>query len=126
MVSAGHSTEISRLCITQFHKVKVRGGTLDPITSRLGLKQGGVLSPLLFNIIIDDMKNIFDDSCDPVKMLECPLSHLLCADDLVLMSTSETGLNNCLKRLGHFCETWQMEVNMKNVKSLFLISQGAN
>ena len=74
---------------------------------------GGGLSPLLFNISIDDMKKIFDDSCVPVKMLERPLPHLLYADDLVLMSTSETGLNNCLKRLGNFCETWQMEVNMK-------------
>ena len=68
------------------YKVNARGGTLNPITSRLELKQGGgVLSPRLFNIFIDDMKKIFDDSCDPVKMLERRLSHLLYADDLVLV-----------------------------------------
>ena len=106
------------------YHVKVRGGTLDPITSLLGLKQGGVLSPLLFNIFIDDMKNIFNESCDPVKMLESPLSHLLYADDLVLMSTSETGLNNCLKRLGDFCETWQMEVNMKKSQVIIFNKSG--
>ena len=63
-----------------------------------------MLSPLLFNIFIDDMKNTFNDSCDPVKMLECLLPHLLYADNLVLLSTSETGLNNCLKQLGDVCE----------------------
>ena len=40
--------------------IKVKGGYLDPISSTCGLKQGGVLSPSLFNIFIDDIKDIFD------------------------------------------------------------------
>ena len=106
------------------YRVKVKGGTLDPITSRLGLKQGGVLSPLLFNIFIDDMKGIFNESCDPVKLLERPLSHLLYADDLVLMSTSETGLNKCLKNLAVYCETWQLEVNLKKSQVVIFNKSG--
>ena len=79
--------------------VKVKGGHLNPISSSLGLKQGGVLSPLLFNIFIDDMEKIFDESCDPVKALKNPLSHLLYADDLSLISSSQSGLNICLSKL---------------------------
>ena len=63
--------------------MKVKGGVLRPILSMLGLKQGGVLSPLLFNIFIDGIGEIFDESCDPIKELKNPLSHLLYADDLV-------------------------------------------
>ena len=43
--------------------VKVKKGYLDPIVRKRGLKQGGVLSPKMFNIFIDDIEHIFDDTC---------------------------------------------------------------
>lgn len=70
------------------------------------------------------MKNIFDDTCGPIKILERQLSHLLYADDLVIMSTSEAGLNNCLKRLSDYCDTWQLEVNMKKSQVIIFNKSG--
>ena len=93
--------------------IKVNGGHLDAIPSTRGLKQGGVLSPLLFNLYVDGIKEVFDDSCDPVRLFDCPLSHLLYADDMVLMSTSQEGLNRCLSKLENFSDAWQLEVNLK-------------
>ena len=104
--------------------VKVDGGHLDPISSRIGLKQGGVLSPLLFNIYIDDIKYIFDDTCSPVNVLERPISHLLYADDLVLISNTSTGLNNCLNKLAQFCDKWLLEVNIKKSKVIIFNQSG--
>ena len=37
------------------YKIKLNNGVLDPIVSNLGLKQGSPLSPMLFNLYIDDM-----------------------------------------------------------------------
>ena len=52
-------------------------GNLETIKSCIGLKQGGVLSPYLFNVYIDSIKHIFDETCDPVQAVREPLSHLL-------------------------------------------------
>ena len=103
---------------------KINGGHLEPIKSCMGLKQGGVLSPLLFNLYIDDIKNIFDETCDPVKALKDPLSHLLFADDLVLISTSQQGLNNCLEKLSQYCTTWQIDLNLKKSKVIIFNPTG--
>ena len=86
--------------------------------------QDGVLSPLLFNLYIDGIKNIFDDSCDPVQALNTPISHLLYADDLVLMSTSHQGLNNCLDKLSEFCTCWKLELNPKKSQIMIFNSSG--
>ena len=99
-------------------------GHLQPITSKIGLKQGGVLSSLLFNLYIDDIKNIFDDTCDPIKILNSAISHLMYADDLILISTSEYGLKNCLLKLEKFCDSWQLEVNIDKSKVIVFNSSG--
>ena len=69
-----------------------------------GLKQGCVLSPTLFNIFIDDVESIFTENCDPVRLSDKDLNHLLYADDLILISKSPEGLQNCLNHLDEYCQ----------------------
>ena len=104
--------------------IKVKGGYLKPMSSTRGLKQGGVLSPYLFNLFIDDINQIFDESCDRIKLFNSPLSHLLYADDLILMSNSKEGLQECLNRLGKFCDTWQLELNITKSQVVIFNSAG--
>ena len=81
------------------YKIKLKDGYLDPITSNLGLKQGCPLSPMLFNLYIDDVKDIFDEQCDPVTITDTNISHFLYADDLVLVSLTPEGLQRSLDKI---------------------------
>ena len=55
-------------------------------------------------------------------MLPQPLSHLLYADDLALISTSQNGLNTCLAKLEQFCDLWHLELNIKKSQVIIFSS----
>ena len=47
------------------------------------------------------------------------LNSLLYADDLIILSRSKTGLQNCLDKLSSFCTSWMMKINPKNKNYVF-------
>ena len=99
--------------------MKIGKGYIDPIESFLGLKQGCVLSPILFNLFIDDIKEIFNRQCDPVLLFDTFMNHLLYADDLIMMSNSAEGLQTCIDNLEEYCKKWHWTIN--TVKSKIII-----
>ena len=82
------------------------------------------MSPLLFNIFVDDIRHIFDKECDPVMDLGISLSHILYADDLAMISTSKQGLTKCLSKLEMYCQKWQLEVNTKKSEIIVFNASG--
>ena len=104
--------------------VKMTNGYTDPIKSFKGLKQGCVLSPILFNMSIDDIESIFTKDCHPVTLADKVLNHLLYADDLILISKSPEGLQNCLNRLDEYCQIWDLNVNIDKSKTIIFNSSG--
>ena len=82
-----------------------------------GVKQGDSLKPTLFNCFIYDIHDIFDNSCDPVTLVDSKIPSLSFADDLVLLSSSHSGLQNALNKLEQYCYDWQLTVNIKKNKS---------
>ena len=48
------------------------------------------------------------------------ISSLLYADDLIILSRSKTGLQNCLDVLHTWSEKWLLEVNLKKTKVMIL------
>ena len=108
-------------------KIKFRNGLSQSINSERGVKQGDVLSPLLFNFYIDDLTDaLHAKSCitDPVLVGDTSLNILLYADDLVLISESRSGLQSCLDILSDYCLSWKLQVNTDKSKVLIFNSNG--
>ena len=92
--------------------VKMRDGFTQSFMSTFGVRQGDTLSPDLFKIFINDLPDIFDISCHGVDIGTYHLNCLLYADDVILLSQSEVGLQNCLKKLENYCADWCLDVNL--------------
>ena len=89
-----------------------------PIQTSIGLKQGCCLSPILFNMYINDLHQIFGEDCAPTSLNGLNISSLSFADDLVLLSQTKEGLANCLNHLENYCNTWGLKVNDDKTKVL--------
>ena len=116
---------IESMYSTVFYRVKLNGTLSSRIPSNVGVKQGCVLSPLLFNLFISDLPDIFSDYCDPVNLNGVNLNCLMFADDLVLISESHTGLQNCLSELQKYCEKWGLTINTDKTK-VVIFNKGGN
>ena len=106
------------------YKIKLKDGYLDPINSNLGLKQGCPLSPMLFNLYIDDVKDIFDAQCDPVTITDTDISHFLYADDLVLVSLSQEGLQRSLDKISEYSQKKSLTISIQKSKSMIFNTAG--
>ena len=100
------------------YSVKYKGGYLNALDSNLGLRQGCPLSPMLFNIYIDDISEIFNEKCDPVIIQDIKIHHFLYADDLVLVSTTPEGLQVCLDVLYAFSVRKDLSINLSKSKTM--------
>ena len=96
--------------------IKLPYGLTDFVSSSTGLKQGCVLSPLLFNLYVNDLSLCFGRNHDPVTIGKYMTNVLIYADDLVLMSVSKEGLQKCLDDLQVYCNKWKLKVNTKKLR----------
>ena len=118
LLGYGVSTKFVSLLRNMYKKIKLSvqlpRGISEVFPSNVKLKQGCNMSPILFNLFINDINEIFDVCfCHPVTLGIIKLSNLLYADDLILISETNTGLQSCLDNLQACFQKWKLTVNNK-------------
>ena len=102
----------------------------ETFESKIGLKQGDVLSTLLFNIFINDLPEILIGHSNHSKNEEIPeldktkINSLLFADDLTILSLSKEDLQNRINILEEYCVKWGLDLNLSKTKVLIFNKQG--
>jgi hypothetical protein len=104
-------------------QVNTGKGLTKEFTSDVGVRQGDNLSPTLFNLFVNDIPDIFDNSCDPVTLHSRSLNCLLYADDLVLLSHSTVGIQNAIDKLCQYCNDWGLTINPQKTKAFIASTQ---
>jgi hypothetical protein len=87
-----------------------------------GVRQGCILSLLLFNIYIKELPKLIEPTQSDPSVLQkgTTINSLVYADDLIILSRSKSGLQNCLNQPHEWCNEWLMEVNIKKTKIMIL------
>ena len=87
-----------------------------------GVRQGGILSPHLFNLYMDNL-SVLLSGCDTGCMVsDRIINHLMYADDLVLMAPSALGLRKLLKTCESYGTSHDIKYNPK--KSAVVVCKG--
>ena len=102
-----------------FAYIKLSGYLSKRFRISKGTEQGHPLSPDLFKIFLSDLSKLLDFRNCP-ELSKTQISHLLWADDLIMLSFSPETCQAQLDILGKFCEDWGIEVNeMKTQVMIF-------
>ena len=89
----------------------------------VGVRQGCILSPILFSIFINDFPDAFQD-ISKISLITKEINTLLFADDIVLFSESKIGLQKQLNILESYCDTWSLKVNLDKSKIIVFRNGG--
>ena len=98
----------------------------------IGLKQGDVLSLILFNIYINDSprqlleNSRFPDTINDIPYLnETKINNLLFASDLPIFLLSKEDLQKQISILEQYSNEWGLELNLSKTKIMIFNKQGA-
>jgi len=97
-------------------KIKLLGKLSETIEVLCGTEQGHPMSPELFKVYLHDLSeqlNAASGLSDVPTLNNTPVSHLLWADDLILLALNPTHLCKLLEILNSYCINWGLEVKLK-------------
>lgn len=108
----------------QRNVVKWSNAQSDEYSLKCGVRQGGLTSPRLFNLFVNDLIGGLSSMRVGCRIDNVSVNNISYADDMVLLSPSISGLRKLLK----VCETYAVQHGLKynEIKSEFLLFKGKN
>ena len=104
--------------------LKLASGLTQPFETTVGVKQGCVLSPLIFNLFINDLPDHFDDQCDPVIISDRKVQALMFADDVMVVSKSAKGLKRAINITVEYFKSINLSVNFEKSQVMIFNARG--
>ena len=115
---------ITALYMGQEATVRTEHGMAGPCTIRRGVRQGCLLSPLLFNIYAEAMmKEAMEEVEEGVRIGGHRIQAVRFADDQAMTASTADGLQNIMTKLNEVVERYKMRIN-KNKTKVMKIGKG--
>ena len=107
-------------------RIKLIQKLSETIDVTIGTEQGHPLSPELFKMFIHDLSTRLENIGElTVPMLNCfPISHLLWADDLILLALDAKSLQMQLDCLHEFVSEWELSINIQKT-NIMVFNKGS-
>ena len=143
LINQGVSGKFLNVVKSMYEKSKSRvflhGEKSNPFPAETGVKQGEILSPLLFAFYINDLENCLkEQGVQPLQGIKSvteelelnldlqimlDLLLLYYADDTIILADSAIGLQFALEELQTYCENWKLVVNEGKTKVMCINRQ---
>ena len=109
-----------QVCVTVDNKIT------ESFQASRGVKQGCILSSLLFNIYLSDLQTKIEPPENAPAFIshDKPLGCLIWADDLLILSRTEAGLNSMLETLNHYATSNGLNINIDKTKVMIFNKTG--
>jgi hypothetical protein len=101
--------------------VWTQSGLTDGFETCTGVKQGCVLSPILFSLFMNDIDEHLEGG---VQINNINIKLLAYADDIVLLASDKLSLKKMLQAFELYCSKWNLEVNLSKSKIIVFRNGG--
>jgi hypothetical protein len=107
-----------------FYRIKLNDKYSRTFSTEMGVIQGGVLSPILFSIFINDMIEELTIAGHGIQMNGLKIPALLFADDVTLIPSSVTETRKMLQIVEKFATKWKCSFGLLKCGVMPIVNRG--